>query len=182
MTHTLVRQLHFARQELGRCLQGVDEAEAQTRLGPMNSLSWIVGHLADQENHYWVRLAQGKKIHPEVREQCGYGRPPSTPQLDDMWAAWREITLAADGYLGRLRDADLDGWLRPPKNPEVEPVGVMLLRVINHYWFHIGEAYAIREQLGHTQLPEFVGDMPTDLHRSGNGAEPAGQQGSDHSN
>ena len=28
-----------------------------------------------------------------------------------------------------------------------------------HYWFHLGEAYAIRQLLGHRDLPEFVGDM-----------------------
>ena len=41
--------------------------------------------------------------------------------------------------------------------PHVESIGTMLLRVIDHYWFHIGEATAIRQMLGHTNLPEFVG-------------------------
>jgi hypothetical protein len=35
----------------------------------------------------------------------------------------------------------------------------MLLRNIHHYWFHMGEAYAVRQLLGHTNLPEFVGSM-----------------------
>jgi hypothetical protein len=38
-------------------------------------------------------------------------------------------------------------------------VGTLLLRNIYHYWFHLGEAHAIRQLLGHTDLPEFVGDM-----------------------
>lgn len=166
MTHTLVRQLHFARQELIRCLRGMNEADAQIRVGPMNCASWIVGHLADQENHYWVRLGQGRRIRPEIHELCGFGKPASTPPLGDMWDAWREITRAADVYLKDLKDEDLDGWLRPPESPYAEPVGVMLLRAMDHYWFHIGEAHAIRQQLGHIDLPDFVGEMPTDLHRS----------------
>ena len=40
-----------------------------------------------------------------------------------------------------------------------ENIGTMLLRNIHHYWFHIGEAYAVRQLLGHKDLPDFVGDM-----------------------
>jgi hypothetical protein len=36
----------------------------------------------------------------------------------------------------------------------------MLLRTTYHYFFHTGEAHAIRQQLGHPDLPYFVGDMP----------------------
>jgi len=28
-----------------------------------------------------------------------------------------------------------------------------------HYWFHIGEAHAVRQMLGHVNLPDFVGDL-----------------------
>lgn len=40
-------------------------------------------------------------------------------------------------------------------------IGTMLQLIIYHYWFHIGEALAIRQMLGHSDLPEFVGDIPT---------------------
>lgn len=166
MRHSLVRQLNFARGELIRCLKGVGEEDARRRIMPMNSLSWIVGHLANQENYYWVRLAQGKTLRPGLRELVGYGRAASTPPMEEMWAAWREVTSTADLYLNSLREDDLDSWLRPKEDPHSEPVGVMLLRVIYHYWFHTGEAYAIRQGLGHEGLPEFVADMPRDLHRS----------------
>jgi hypothetical protein len=35
----------------------------------------------------------------------------------------------------------------------------MLLRMIGHYWFHTGEAHAVRQLLGHPNLPDFVGDI-----------------------
>jgi hypothetical protein len=37
--------------------------------------------------------------------------------------------------------------------------GNLLQRVIYHYWCHIGENLAIRQLLGHTDLPEFVGNL-----------------------
>ncbi len=30
-------------------------------------------------------------------------------------------------------------------------------RIIYHYWYHLGENLAIRQQLGYTELPQFVG-------------------------
>lgn len=31
--------------------------------------------------------------------------------------------------------------------------------MIYHYWFHTGEITAIRQILGHVDVPEFVGDI-----------------------
>ena len=41
----------------------------------------------------------------------------------------------------------------------------MLQRNFYHYWFHIGEAHAIRQMLGHQDLPQFVGDMSSAVYR-----------------
>jgi hypothetical protein len=41
----------------------------------------------------------------------------------------------------------------------------MLLRNIYHYWYHTGEAHAIRDMLGHKNLPEFVGEMSAAFYR-----------------
>ena len=38
-------------------------------------------------------------------------------------------------------------------------IGTMLRRSTYHYWFHTGEANAIRQLLGHANVPEFVGDI-----------------------
>ncbi len=35
-----------------------------------------------------------------------------------------------------------------------------------HYWFHLGEAHAVRQMLGHKDLPQFVGDMSQAHYRS----------------
>jgi hypothetical protein len=159
MPHPLVTQLRFARSELVRCLEGVSAPEAIHRFEPMNCISWIIGHLANQENSYWVLFAQGERLVPDLYKLVGYGKPASTPPLAEMWAAWRMITAAADRYLDTLTPELLQTYLNWKGKPLSESVGTLLLRNTHHYWFHIGEAHAIRQLLGHPDLPQFVGDM-----------------------
>ena len=53
--------------------------------------------------------------------------------------------------------------------PVFESNGTLLQRVIYHYWFHIGESQAIRQMLGHENLPQFVGDLGDKApYRTGN--------------
>ncbi|NOZ50098.1 MAG: DUF664 domain-containing protein [Chloroflexi bacterium] len=165
MTHPLVTQLRFARSEFGRGLEGVTPEEARQRFFPMNCLSWMVGHLANQENFYWLRLAQGSQLAPGLSDLVGTGKPASTPPWDEMWQAWHEITAAADAYLDSLQTSDLTQHLLWRRQPVPESVGTMLLRNIYHYWYHAGEAAAVRQLLGHTDLPQFVGNMATALYQ-----------------
>lgn len=166
MTHPLITQLHFARSEFVRCLEGLSDEDARKRLLPMNCISWMIGHLAVQEQFYWLYFAQGKVIHPTLYDLVGYGRPASTPPLAEMWQAWREITVAADDYLETVTPDVLTTHLTQDENESRESVGTMLLRVIYHYWFHTGEAHAVRQQLGHTDLPQFVGNMEAAVYQS----------------
>jgi hypothetical protein len=163
--HPLVSQLRFARSEFLRCLEGVSGADARRRLEPMNCISWIVGHLASQENGYWVRVAQDIKLYSDLHKQVGTGYPASTPPLDEMWEAWRTITAAADPFLDTLTTEKLQTHLEWQGKPRQESIGTMLLRNTYHYWFHTGEAHAIRQMLGHVDLPQFVGDMTAATYR-----------------
>jgi uncharacterized damage-inducible protein DinB len=165
MTHPLVVQLRFARSEFVRCLEGVTDEEARRRFEPMNCISWLVGHLANQENTYWVLIAQGKQIRPDLYPLVGYGKPASTPPLAEMWAAWHEVTAVADQFLDTLTIDTLQTHFEWKDKPMPESVGTMLQRNLYHYWFHNGEAYAVRQMLGHTGLPDFVGDMSTALYQ-----------------
>jgi hypothetical protein len=76
-----------------------------------------------------------------------------------MWAAWRTITQAADEYLDTLTAEVLQQHLEWQGETVPENIGTMLLRNTYHYWFHIGEAHAVRQMLGHGNLPDFVGDL-----------------------
>ena len=159
MTHPLVDQIRFTRSELQRGLAGISDEEARRRFVPMNCISWIIGHLAFQENTYWMIRAQAQNVAPQLQPLVGWDMPASTPPLDEMWAAWRTVTQAADPYLDSLTTEMLSRHMIVNGRPYVETVGTMLRRVTYHYWYHLGEAMAIRQMLGHTHLPEFVGDI-----------------------
>ena len=164
--HPLVTQLRFTRSEFIRSLDGVTDTDARRRILPMNCISWIVGHLASQEQYLWVFLAQGKVLYPHLYELVGYGQPATTPPLDEMWAAWRDIAHAADSFLDTLTPELLQthfNW--EDGKPAAESVGTMLQRNLYHYWYHTGEASAVRQMLGHTHLPEFVGNMEKAFYR-----------------
>jgi hypothetical protein len=69
----------------------------------------MIGHLAWQ-----VPL-------PDLNERVAYGKPATTPPLDEMWAAWRSVTKAGDppdARASRLPDfvGDIDS--RAPYRPE----------------------------------------------------------------
>ena len=82
-----------------------------------------------------------------------------TPSLDEVWAAWGEITEAADPWLDAATTQTLESNVMIDGKPSQYLFGSLLQRTIYHYWYHIGENAAIRQNLGHTALPDFVGDI-----------------------
>jgi uncharacterized damage-inducible protein DinB len=159
MTHPLVEQLRFARSEFRRGMESVSDEEARRRFLPMNCLSWNVGHLAAQEQRYWLLYAQGEMLLPEVDRAFRYGSPASTPALNEMWSAWEMITTTADPWLDAVTSETLLSNGTRDGKPTDYTLGSLMLRNIYHYWYHTGENAAIRQQLGHTDLPDFVGNI-----------------------
>jgi len=159
MTHPLVEQLRFARSEFRRGLEGVTDEEARRRILTMNCIAWNVGHLAWQEQRYWLYRAQEQMLLPDINEQFAYGAPASTPSLDEAWGAWRKITEAADRWLDSVTAETLQSNVVIDGKPSEYIFGSLLQRTLYHYWYHIGENAAIRQSLGHTGLPDFVGDI-----------------------
>jgi len=159
LPHPLVAQLRFTRSEFRRALVGISDADARRRLAPMNCISWNIGHLAWQEQRYWLTRMQGQTPLPLLNELVGYGQPASTPPLDDMWTAWHSVTSAADRYLDTITTEILQAPMTIDGTPVVYTAGSMLQRMLYHYWYHTGENMAIRQMLGHTDLPDFVGNI-----------------------
>ena len=158
MTHPIVDQLVFARSEFLRAFDGVTPEEALQRIGPMNSINWIIGHLADQEQRYFLKGWGLPLVVDGLNDKVGSGKPASTPPLDEMWVAWKAVTAATLPVVSAMSSDDLLR-LPPGGGPPGESNGTMALRVIGHYWYHIGEGQAIRQMLGHTNLPQFVGNL-----------------------
>lgn len=159
MAHPLVDQLRFTRLEWRRALEGVSEEEALKRFPPINCLGWMAGHLAWHEHRYWIRLAQGRSLAPQLDELAASGGPSGNPPLGEMLALWEQVTREADPFLDTLTPAALVDHLVYKDKPVSQSTGTMLQRLIYHYWFHIGESQAVRQLLGHTDLPVFVGDI-----------------------
>ena len=132
------------------------EADGAKRLLPMNSISWIVAHLAWHEQRYWLTRLAGETPVPELNDIAANGGPPTTPSLAAMLRAWRTVTDAADPHLDALDEAAMHRSL-PGQPPRL--AGNAIQRVTYHYWFHAGEILAIRQLLDHPRRPEFVGNI-----------------------
>jgi len=159
MTHPLIDQFRFTRQEWLRGLEGVTEEEGARHFGQMNCISWIVGHLSWHEQRYWLIRAQDKVLHPQLNELFAYGAPMNTPSLKEMLAIWQDVTKAADPLLDTLTTETLQTQLLFEGKPVGQSYGSGLRRITYHYWYHIGEIQAIRQMLRHSKLPDFVGDI-----------------------
>ncbi len=159
MPHPLVIQLRFTRSEFQRALAGLSDADARRRFLPMNCISWNIGHMAWQEQRYWLTILQGKTPLPEIKELAGYGQPASTPPLAEVWQAWQTITEIADPFLDTLTTPQLQQVRYSDIWQGEYTAGSLMQRVIYHYWYHTGENMAIRQMLGHSDLPEFVGNI-----------------------
>jgi hypothetical protein len=161
MAHPRVEQLRFARSEWTRGLRGLTEEDGRTRLEPMNSISWMVGHLAWHERLLWLERGQGLREEP-LLDIVASGQPASTPSLREMLAAWRRVIASADTLLDTLDTVDLMRPLEHDTRPSPPASGSQLQRITYHYWAHIGEASAVRQLLGHHRLAQYVGAIERD--------------------
>lgn len=162
--HPLVEMQHLTREEFLRGLSGqrsdgstrpLSDEDARRRIEPMNSIGWIIAHMAQQEHAYFVAWPQGQEVEPEYRP-FAFGGPPSQPSLEEVMALWRRTCDAADALLHTVDETSLRRPIVPPGGTvEGESLGTRLVRNIFHYWSHIGEISAIRQVLGH-HPPQFV--------------------------
>ncbi len=162
MAHPLVDQFRFTRKEWLRGLEGISEEDGARHFGPMNCISWDVGHLAWHEQRYWLQRAQDKIIFPQLNELFAYGAPMNTPSLKEMIEIWHTVTEAADPFLDTLTTETLQNDLLSKGKSIGQSIGSGMRRMTYHYWYHIGEIQAIRQVLGHANLPEYVGDIETE--------------------
>jgi len=159
MAHPVVEQLRFTRSEWRRGLTGLTEREGSRHFGQMNSIGWIVGHLAWQEQRYLLFRNQGILLTPELNTEFAFGAPMSTPSLAKMLKVWRKITKASEPFLETLTTEGLQKDLPLNGKSVGQSQGSAILRMTHHYWFHIGEIQAVRQMLGHKKLPIYVGNQ-----------------------
>ena len=159
MTHPLVDQLRFTRSEWLRGLKSISEEDGARHFGPMNCISWTMGHLAWHEQRTFLQRPQDIILFPNLNEVFAYGAPMSTPSLKEMLETWQTDTKAADSYLDSLTTEILLRDLLLNGEAVGQSRGSALRRITYHYWYHIGEIQAMRQMLEHKDLPEYVGDI-----------------------
>jgi uncharacterized damage-inducible protein DinB len=125
----------------------------------MNSISWTVGHLAWQEQRYFIYFPTGELLIPELQENYAFGSPHSTPPMKEMLSAWRKVTKATDKWLDTLNTKKLQQMVELDGKKTSRMYGNLLQRVIYHYWYHLGEDMAVRKMLGHKGIGYFVGNI-----------------------
>ncbi len=162
MTHPLVEQFRFTRSEWLRGLDGLTGDDAAKHFGPMNCISWNVGHLAWHEQKYWLELAQNKILFPELNTLYAYRAPMSTPPLEEMLEKWHAVIEETEPFLDGLTVDLLNSELLRRGKAVGQSYGSAMQRITYHYWYHTGETQAIRQMLGHKSLPEYVGNLESE--------------------
>ena len=159
----------FAISEFERGLQGLTDEEARTRLTKadgteMNAISWMVGHIA---GHWLVQAAYARQERmPSGLHRFGGATADPTPlPLSQAFNLLGEAKASID-WLTSADDALLSSTIHYPLIDAGESVGTGLMRVILHTWFHIGEINAVRQLLGHPEIP-FVGQIVGNLEWRG---------------
>jgi hypothetical protein len=159
VAHLVVDQLRFARSEWLRGLRGVSEEDGSRHFGRMNSIGWIVGHLAWQEQRYLLWRPRDIVLYPEIQTDFAFGAPMSTPSLAAMRKAWGAVIKNSEPFLDTLKTKDLVKDLPLGGKPSGQTLADAIRRMTFHYWYHIGEIQAIRQMLGQERLPQYVGNL-----------------------
>jgi hypothetical protein len=132
----IVNQLKFTRSEFRKGFTGVSEEEGARRFLPINSIGWMVGHLAWHEQLYWLTRVQGYTLIPELNELVAFRGPASQPSLKLMTTYWEQVTAEVDKYMDKVTLADLAANVVVDGKEWSYNQGTMLSRVIYHYWYH----------------------------------------------
>ena len=141
--HPLVQMVKLTRQEFLRGLRGLSDEDARKRIEPMNCISWIIGHVANQQHACFVAWPRGEDVASRYRP-FGFGSPASQPPLDEVMALWRDSCDAADRWLDVSDEEAMQERFVPRELMEDENAGTLVVRHLFHTWSHIGEISAIR--------------------------------------
>ena len=167
----------FALFEFERGLEGLSEEDAQRRLDKadgtqMNAISWTVGHIAWQWTNLSTRAARALPENADADPYAELSRrvyrfrsatdDPSPPSLAEALALFQEMKTT----LGWLEVADPRVMTAVPSHPDYaltpernhiasrhETIGTATIRNTYHTLIDVGDTIAVREILGHPEIP-----------------------------
>lgn len=150
----LVRLLWDAWDELERVAEALPTPGRGRPIGRLNAGSWIVAHVAQQQDAYWCTGAQG--LEPDAwlaDHEVGFGSGPSVPDYHEALAALGRVRARAIPYLRSLRDENLEAVMQPAQGSRrAQTVGDMLVRAIGHVFVHTGELATVASLVGAPDL------------------------------
>ena len=157
-----IELVRFTQAEFQRGLEGLTDEEAQRRIAKasgskMNAITWIVSHIVG----HWLSVATYAKdgeLPWHLVRFVGPAADPTPPPLDEALKLLRDTKASIDW----LTDAD-ETLLSTTREEHLlskqgqDNIGTALINAVLHTWFHTGEINAIRQMLGHAEIP-FVGE------------------------
>jgi hypothetical protein len=162
----IVRLLLDAREEFRRVSEAVPNPGRGGAIGRLNAGSFIVAHIASQDDRVWNAGAQGLAGDAWLSDaNAGHGAPRSTPDYVEALAALDRTFARSAPFLEALTETELD----QPLSSDVpgRTIGAQLARSIGHTWAHAGELSALASLVGAPDLG-LPGRLP---HSSGEGSE-----------
>ncbi|MCY3656616.1 MAG: DinB family protein [Chloroflexi bacterium] len=147
----LVRLLWDAYDEVERVAGALPTPGQGRAIGRLNAGSWIVAHVAQQQEAYWCTGAQG--LEPDewlAGLDVGFGSEPSVPNYAESLAAFGRVRANAIPYLRSLRREDLNAVME--SSGSTQTVADLLVRSIGHLFVHTGELATIASLVGAPDL------------------------------
>ena len=122
----------------------------------MNAISWTIGQIAG----HWLIVtsyASDEEPDPALLRFFGPEADPTPPSLSEAIRLLEEANTSVD-WLASADDTLLSASHEGHVLGHHGNVGTALMKAVLHTWFHTGEINAVRQMLGHTEIP-FVGEM-----------------------
>ncbi len=131
--------------------EDLDADQLARRSVPPSSLSLLglVRHLAQVENHWFVRVLQGRDDGPRLYKSDDdpdadfHGASPDPAVVTEAFATWKDEIAGAEAWLDGLTEGDLGRGV--PHHHGVIGVRDVLVHVIEEYARHAGHADLLRE-------------------------------------
>jgi uncharacterized damage-inducible protein DinB len=134
------------------CLRDVDAASGATRVSDRtNHMTFIAVHLVDARDYLLTSLG-GDRVAPfaayELDAVSSIEEVGDFPPLEDVTAAWREVSRRLTDRLNMLDGAVWDAEA-PMRFPVDDPTTLgMLAFLMQHDSYHIGQLAFLRKHLG----------------------------------
>lgn len=151
----VVRLLLDAREEFLRVAEAVPNPGRGGAIGRLNPGSFIVAHIASQDDRVWNVAAQGFDADAWLVEaNAGHGAPRSAPDYAQALAALRRTFARSTPFLERLTHEDLERAVASASGstPPGRTIAAQLARSIGHTWAHAGELSALASLVGAPDL------------------------------